>query len=130
MKNYYRILDIHGDASPEEIKSAYRRKAKELHPDYYGENREPFQSLQEAYAHLSDPDRRKAHDDALAQEQRSYMSQRNPARVTRYQHIEPLIPDRSQQNIEELLPSRPQRRRSAEVRDLFELLQEIFERRL
>lgn len=61
-KNYYLILGIGTDASLEEIKSAYRRRALELHPDRSGRESEPFVELQEAYAVLSDPQRRRRYD--------------------------------------------------------------------
>ena len=62
MKNYYLILGVKRDATPEEIRSAYRQQAKELHPDHYGQDTGPFIDLQEAYAILSDPARRRAYD--------------------------------------------------------------------
>lgn len=64
-KNYYVILGISRDASPRQIKGAYRRRARELHPDYYGEDDEPFKEIQEAYAVLGDTARRRAYDRQL-----------------------------------------------------------------
>jgi DnaJ-class molecular chaperone len=61
-RNYYIILGIPIDASQPEIKSAYRKRAKELHPDHYGENTAPFRELQEAYSILSNPEDKKAYD--------------------------------------------------------------------
>ena len=61
-KNYYIILGIPSKSSQEEIKSAYRRLAKEFHPDRYGDNNSPFLNVQEAYSVLSDPVRRRAYD--------------------------------------------------------------------
>jgi DnaJ-class molecular chaperone len=61
-KNYYIILGIPKTSSQEEIKSAYRRLAKEYHPDYYGKGHSLFQNIQEAYSTLSDPARRRAYD--------------------------------------------------------------------
>lgn len=68
MKNYYLILGVKRDATLEEIRTAYRQQAKELHPDYYGQDSGPFIDLQEAYAILSDPARRRAYDDTYQQE--------------------------------------------------------------
>lgn len=62
MKNYYLILGISSTATGEEIKSAFRRRAKELHPDRSGMESEPFQELQEAYGVLSDPESRRRYD--------------------------------------------------------------------
>jgi DnaJ-class molecular chaperone len=64
-RNYYVILGIPVDSTQPDIKSAYRRLAKEFHPDYYGQNHEPFQVLQEAYSVLSDPERRRVYDESL-----------------------------------------------------------------
>ena len=57
-KNYYLILGIAEDASREDIRAAFRRRALELHPDRSGMERGPFQEVQEAYNVLSDPERR------------------------------------------------------------------------
>jgi DnaJ-class molecular chaperone len=60
--NPYRILGLSGQATPEDIRAAYRRRALELHPDHSGSGAEPFLELQEAYGILSDPQRRSAWD--------------------------------------------------------------------
>jgi molecular chaperone DnaJ len=62
MKNYYLILGIEPNATPEQIRTAYRRQVKDLHPDYYGTDSGPFRDLQEAYEVLSDPERRQGYD--------------------------------------------------------------------
>lgn len=64
-KNYYIILGISTDSSQQEIKSAYRRLAKAFHPDIYKEKHSPFPVIQEAYAVLSDPQRRQDYDRQL-----------------------------------------------------------------
>jgi molecular chaperone DnaJ len=61
-KNYYIILGIPADASQNQIKQAYRRRVKELHPDYYGKNSGPFREIQQAYTILKDPEQRSAYD--------------------------------------------------------------------
>lgn len=61
-KNYYLILGVESDATQDEIQRAFRRLAKDLHPDYYGQDSGPFIDLQEAYAVLSDPARRRVYD--------------------------------------------------------------------
>lgn len=61
-KDYYLILGVSTNASTGEVKAAFRRRALELHPDRSGLGSEPFQQLQEAYAVLSDPDRRRRYD--------------------------------------------------------------------
>ncbi|MGB3223542.1 MAG: DnaJ domain-containing protein [Desulforhopalus sp.] len=104
-KNYYIILGIPSNSTQTDIKAAYRRLAKELHPDHYGESQTPFQVLQEAYSVLSDPQSRKAHDDSLRvgrkkpsqhAEPRSWGSRNHSSRYSkRYSEeiIEPLAPD-------------------------------------
>ena len=61
-KNYYVILGVASDASGDDIKSAYRRRALELHPDTSGLESGPFLELKEAYGVLSDPQRRGHYD--------------------------------------------------------------------
>lgn len=64
-RNYYLVLGIAPDATPEEIRSAYREKALRYHPDNYGSDSGPFRDVQEAYGVLSDPGRRRAYDRSL-----------------------------------------------------------------
>jgi hypothetical protein len=66
-KNYYVVLGIAPGASPEEIKAAFRRRVRELHPDVSGLNSGPFIEVQEAYAVLSDPERRQRYDREVLQ---------------------------------------------------------------
>jgi hypothetical protein len=63
--NYYEVLGVPREASRDEIRSAYRRLAKERHPDHTSGSSEEFSLLQEANAVLSDPNRRRQHDEAL-----------------------------------------------------------------
>ena len=63
--NFYRVLGVSREASQEEIRGAYRRLAKERHPDHPSGSAEEFSLLQEAHAVLSDPNRRRSHDEAL-----------------------------------------------------------------
>ena len=93
--NYYIILGVPSSATETDIKAAYRRLAKELHPDYYGEEHAPFQILQEAYSVLSNPESRKSYDYSLQDVSRNQQPQPSPpARRYSDDTIEPLVPDR------------------------------------
>lgn len=61
-KNYYLILGVAADATLDEVRAAFRRRALELHPDRSGLDSGPFLELQEAYGVLSDPARRRSYD--------------------------------------------------------------------
>jgi molecular chaperone DnaJ len=63
--NYYEVLGVSREASQTEIRNAYRNLAKERHPDHPGGSTEEFSRLQEANAVLSDPNRRRKHNEAL-----------------------------------------------------------------
>jgi len=65
-EDYYDILGVDKDASKEEIKKAYRKKAKQYHPDKNPDNpdeaREKFKKISEAYEVLADDDKRRRYD--------------------------------------------------------------------
>jgi DnaJ-class molecular chaperone len=63
--DYYEILGVQRDANKAEVKTAFRRLARELHPDvndHDPEAEEKFKAAAEAYEVLSDPQRRNAYD--------------------------------------------------------------------
>lgn len=63
-RDYYEVLGVSKTATDAEIKSAFRKLAKKYHPDVSKEENaaEKFKEVQEAYAVLSDPDKRKKYD--------------------------------------------------------------------
>jgi molecular chaperone DnaJ len=63
--DYYQVLGVADNASQQEIKKAYRRLAKEHHPDANPNNpqsAERFKQISEAYDVLGDPEKRKRYD--------------------------------------------------------------------
>ena len=63
-RDYYEVLGVSKDASQDEIKSAFRKLAKKYHPDVCKEAdaADKFKEAQEAYAVLSDENKRKQYD--------------------------------------------------------------------
>ena len=64
-RDYYEVLGIEKGASEEEIKKAYRKKARECHPDLHPDDPsyvEKFQEVNEAHEVLSDPEKRARYD--------------------------------------------------------------------
>lgn len=65
-KDYYEILGVSKEATPEEIRKAYKRLALKWHPDKHVDDKkeaeEKFKEIAEAYSVLSDPDKKREYD--------------------------------------------------------------------
>ena len=85
MKDYYKILQVASDASPEVIQMAYKALAKKYHPDLNPGQEEAMQEkmkdLNEAYEILSDKDKRWQYNQSFYQnEELSHYSESEPPR--------------------------------------------------
>ncbi|MDO4741713.1 MAG: molecular chaperone DnaJ [Eubacteriales bacterium] len=64
-RDYYEVLGLNKQATDDEIKRAYRKMAKQLHPDLHPDDKEAeakFKELNEAYGVLSDPQKKASYD--------------------------------------------------------------------
>ena len=95
-KDHYLVLGITSDATLDDIKDAYRRLAKEFHPDHYGDNHSPFLAVQEAYSILSDPLKRQTQDLELLSQKKRMPRYGERVRSGMRRQAEPLIPDQGQ----------------------------------
>ena len=98
--DYYKILGIDKGASEEDIKKAYRKLARKLHPDLNPNDKEAhqkFQQINEANEVLSDPEKRKKYDtygkdwqhaDQFEQQKRSRQQQQNAGGQQFYENAE------------------------------------------
>lgn len=79
-KDYYKILGIDRKAGDDEIRKAYRKLAKQYHPDYNPNNKqaeERFKEINEAYEVLSDSKKR-SHYDRLGSDYSNWQRRGNP----------------------------------------------------
>lgn len=100
-KSYFAILGISSNATADEIRSAYRRLAKEFHPDHYTGGSKRFRDIQEAYAVLGNNRRRREYEQNIRK-----VTPKAPFRPTAYPEPEPLIPEERPVDLGEVSPVR------------------------
>jgi hypothetical protein len=89
--DYYELLGVARDASPTEIRSAYRALAKAMHPDAGG-TAGAFRLLRDAYETLTDPDRRADYDRGDIPDEEPEPAPRRPRRPRTDAAYEPTLP--------------------------------------
>lgn len=103
-KNYYAILGVSAHASSDDIRAAYRRLAKEFHPDCCEGGSTRFLDIQEAYSALSEATSRREYDQWVARG-RARRAGAYPPRG-RTPQPEPLIPEEKSADLGEISPIR------------------------
>ena len=116
-KSYYAILGISSGASPEEVRAAYRRLAKEFHPDHFEGGSGPFREIQEAYSVLGDAQNRHRYERSL-ESARAFRTRRSPAG----REPEPLIPEQQPVEFGEISPVRSFRTYTPSYDEIFDWL--------
>lgn len=116
-KSYYAVLGVKPTATGDEIRSAYRRLAKEYHPDLYAGSGEIFREIQEAYNVLGNARRRRRYEQHL-----SPVGAERPFRTAAGPPPEPLIPEQDPVDIGEVSPVRSFQTFSPSVDEIFDWL--------
>ena len=100
-KSYFAILGISPSATGDEIRSAFRRLAKEFHPDRHTGSSDRFREIQEAYSVLGNNRRRREYERDIRK-----ISPKRPLRPTTDPQPEPLIPEDSPVDLGGISPVR------------------------
>jgi molecular chaperone DnaJ len=100
-KSYFAILGVASSASPDQIRSAYRRLAKEFHPDNFMGGNDIFRQIQEAYSVLGNAHKRNEYEQSLQK-----ASEKMSKMCRSYAEPEPLIPKQQPVDLGEILPVR------------------------
>jgi len=119
-KSYFAILGLSPHATGDEIRSAYRRLAKEFHPDHYAGDSERFRNIQEAYAVLGNNRRRREYTQNVQKTRK--VSPRTPWRPAVYPEPEPLIPEQSPVDLGKISPVRSFQAFSPSFDEIFDSL--------
>jgi DnaJ-class molecular chaperone len=114
-KSYFAILGISPKATGDEIRSAYRRLAKEFHPDHYSGGSGRFRDIQEAYSVLGNSRRKLEYEQRLRK-----VPIKAPVRSATYPEPEPLIPDEKPVDIGEVSPVRSFQSFTPSVDEIFD----------
>lgn len=80
MKDYYKILQVEKNASPDEIKKSFRKLAKKFHPDSNSGNKEAeekFKEVNEAYSILGDESKKARYDLDISNQSESNLNRFN-----------------------------------------------------
>lgn len=128
-ENYYLMLGVSPQATISEIKRAYRRLAKQYHPDHHGPDSVPFLTIREAYSVLSDPVRKKSYDRSLRDRIQSRSSREAVGKYSP-DEFEPLVPVRRQHGGTTISRAGPGSTPTAFAGPLFDLLAGRFPRSL
>lgn len=100
-KSYFAILGVSSNASPDEIREAYRRLVKEYHPDRFEGGSELFHQIQEAYSVLADDSKRNRYERSLRESAPRRAKAHEPRSVP-----EPLIPQPRPTDLGNISPMR------------------------
>lgn len=117
-KSYFAILGISPGASANDVRSAYRRLAKEFHPDHYEGSSQRFQEVQEAYSVLGNRRKRREYEQSI---RRNYS--KTQIRHTTHPEPEPLIPEKRPVELGEISPVRSFQSFSPSMDEIFDWLQ-------
>ena len=130
-KNYYAILGVSPTATFDEIRSAYRQRVKQYHPDYFGKDSAPFLGVQEAYDVLGDPSNRSSYDRSLRGTGIKIRSggHTDPAVIRpRKSTAEPLKPARGPMDLGRIFPQTHFQNYHPSFEEIFENLWNFFDR--
>ena len=116
-KSYFAILGISPNATLDEIRSAYRRLAKEFHPDHYTGGSERFQDIQEAYSVLVDRQRRREYQQNIRK-----VPIKTSLKPIPYPEPEPLIPEDGPVDIGAVSPVRSFQSFTPSIDEIFDWL--------
>jgi molecular chaperone DnaJ len=130
-KNYYAILGVSPTATFDEIRAAYRQRAKQYHPDYFGNDSAPFLGVQEAYDVLGDPSNRSSYDRCLREAGIKIRSGQGSEPIiirSRNATVEPLKPTGRPMDLGRLFPQTSFQSYRPAYHEMFETLWNYFDR--